>query len=152
MVLEVLKLGLPNRRSVSEWLRGADLMRGPSWSGPCLLGGGELERWVGGYSPAVLGTIPARRLHQLARAAGARHVCTFRTSWATSRTLPAYRCLAGVSGEGHTSLPPDTISLPNTVSLPFQPPPGARAPPGCGDLVFPKAAAVQRPADCIGVT
>lgn len=73
------------------------------------------------------------------------HVCTFQSSWATSRTLPASWRLEGVFGEGWSS------TLPNyhhQVQLPSC----ARAPPECGDLVFPNRAAAQPPAGSLGVT
>lgn len=88
---------------------------------------------------------PARRLDLLQAKAAERRVCTFQSSWATSRTLLAFRHLAGVFGEGRTSPPPK-------YHHPFQPPSCARAPPECGDLVFPNAIAIQPPAGSPVVT
>ncbi|XP_058930385.2 caveolin-1 isoform X1 [Kogia breviceps] len=86
------------------------LIAGPPRSGPSLLGGREPEQSVGAHSLAVLGTVPPtpRQAPEPAgRGDSARLVCTFQSSWATSRTLPASRRPAGVFGEERTSPPPN---------------------------------------------
>ena len=95
--------------------QGHCLIAGPPRSGPSLLGGREPEQRVRAHSLAVLGTVPPtpRQAPEPAgRGDSARLVCTFQSSWATSRTLPASRRLAGVFGEERTSPPPNYHSPP----------------------------------------
>lgn len=126
--------------------QGHCLIAGPPRSGPSLLGGREPEQRVGAHSLAVLGT----RTRRLNRLAGATARVLFALSKALGPPQELFLHLGAWQGCLERSGPP--LPLTTTPPPPFQPPLGARSPPGCRDLIFPNSAAVQRPAGSLGVT